>query len=258
MFRLSKWYMDLVTDDGTALIAYSLSIEWATIRVRAASVLVAEPNAKPRESTSWSRVAPPTLRDGVLRFAHDGLGVEGEWHRTSPPFESTLIEDETGRVAWECHVPRARAAVSLRGRTFVGSGYAECLTMTRLPWTLPLRHLRWGRFTGQGHSAVWIAWRGGSQHDWVWLDGAPQLAATADDFGVTVLDARRELRLSPVRDICDRRALRALFAHAPLLADAVAGPLRNLRDTKRLARGALLCDGATQDEGWTIHEVVAW
>jgi hypothetical protein len=258
MLNLSKWYLDVVTDDGTVLVAYALSIQWAALRVDAASVLLADPGSELRERRAWSNVRAPRQVGDSLRFCHEDLRIDGDWRRLAPPIEASLLDDESGRVSWACAAPCANVSVRLDGRTFTGKGYAECLTMTRLPWTLPLRHLRWGRFTGESHSVVWIAWRGGPPRQWVWLDGMLEPAAESDDGGVTGLGDGRALCLAPVRDICDRRSLRALLSHAPALESGFAGPLRDLRDAKRLARGRLVRDGAVVDEGWTIHEVVTW
>ena len=258
MLNLSKWYLDVVTDEGTVLVAYALSIKWAALRVEGASFLLADPGSEPRERRVWSHVRAPSQNGDSLRFCHEDLRIDGEWRRSASAIDASLLDDESGRLSWACAAPCADATVRLDGRTLVGKGYAECLTMTQMPWTLPLRHLRWGRFTGESHSAVWIAWRGGPPRQWVWLDGVPQPTAEADDSGVAGLSGGQDLRLAPIRDICDRRSLRALFSHAPALESGLAGPLRNLRDAKRLARGTLVRDGATVDQGWTIHEVVTW
>jgi len=258
MLNFSKWYLDLVTEDGTALVVYALSIEWSALRVEGASFLLAEPSAALLERRAWSNVRAPAWSGDSLRFCHEDLRIEGEWRRTAMPIEATLLDDDAGRLSWACVSPAADATVSLNGRTLAGRGYAECLTMTRMPWTLPLRHLRWGRFTGASHCAAWIQWRGGPPREWIWLDGRPQPAAEVGDSGVAGLADEQALRLAPVRDICDRRALRALFSRAPVIERGLAGPLRNLRDNKRLARGTLVRDGVPLDEGWTVHEVVTW
>jgi hypothetical protein len=258
MFRLTKWYLDLVTDEGIALIAYAASLEWAGLSVQFASTLLARPGALPEEQSAWSHVRLPDAEGEALRFHHDGLHFAGEWRCEAAPFEATLLDDSAGRLHWACLASNATATVALGGETLVGRGYAECLTMTRLPWTLPLSCLKWGRCLSASHSLVWIGWSGGPPRQWVWLDGVAEPDAVLDDRGVSHLNGGRELRLAPARELCDRRALQVISRHLPALDALLTGPVRDLRETKRLDRGTLYQNGAPIDEGWTIHEVVSW
>lgn len=258
MFRLTKWYLDLVTDQGTALIVYAASIEATALRVRFAATLLAPVDTAPVERTAWSGVDLPELTSEVLRFEHRGLALAGQWHRAAAPIEETLLDDDRGQLHWACLLPNATATVALGGERFTGAGYAECLTMTRPPWALPFRELRWGRWTSPAHNAVWIQWSDGPSRQWVWLDGAAEPGAALSDLSVRNLSQSSELRITPMRELCDRRALRVVTGQLPALEPLLAGPLANLREVKRLDRGILVRDGAPDEEGWVIHEVVRW
>lgn len=259
MFRLTKWYLDLVTDRGTVLIAYVASLEWAGPSVEFASTFLARPGSAPEEHRIWSAVRPPDLDQTALRFRHDGLGFAGEWRRQAPAVEATLLDDAMGRLHWACHFPSAIATVELRGERLNGRGYAECLTLTRPPWTLPLNQLRWGRWTAAAGSLVWIGWSGrGPPRQWVWLDGIPEPEAILGEDVIAGLSGGRELGLTPMWELCDRRALEVLSRKLPALETLIPGPVGNLRETKRLDRGALRGSGGPGDEGWVIREVVSW
>jgi hypothetical protein len=258
LLRLTKWYLDLVTDQGTALIAYAASLEWTALRIQFASTLLARPDQPPVERTAWSQAALPELEGDRLSFKHQDLQLVGEWRRRAAPIEATLLEDEAGRVHWACHLPAASATVTLAGEVLTGEGYAECLTFTRPPWTLPLRTLRWGRTVTPSHSAVWIDWRDGPPRRWVFLDGQAEPDAIVSDTAVTGLSGSRALQFTPGRELCDRRALQVLSRHLPALDTLPLGPLRELREVKRLDRGTLSRDGVPIETGWTIHEVVRW
>jgi hypothetical protein len=258
MFRLTKWYLDLVTDDGTALIAYAASLEWAGVSVHFASTLLARPNASPVDATAWSRVVLPDAGDETISFRHDALRFEGEWRRASAPIEATLLDDDSGRLHWSCLMPSAEATASFAGETLTGRGYAERLTMTRLPWTLPFNRLRWGRFGTPAHALVWIGWSGATSRQWVWLDGVPEPGAALSDDGVRGLSEGRELQFRPGRVLCDRRALQVISRQLTAVDTLLAGPIRDLRETKRLDRGVLSCRDEPTEEGWAIHEVVSW
>ncbi len=258
MFRLTKWYLDLVTEEGAALIVYAASLEWAGLSVQFASTLLARPGAVPVEATVWSHVILPETTGDTLRFRHEGLRVAGEWRCASIPIEATLLDDDAGRLQWSCLMPGAIGSVVLAGEALAGRGYAERLTMTRLPWTLPFRELRWGRSLMGEHGLVWIGWDCGLSRQWVWLDGAPEPGARIDDDGIHGLSDGRELHFQPERELCDRRALQVISRRLPALDTLLAGPIRDLRERKRLDRGLLVQRNGPIETGWTIHEVVAW
>ena len=258
MPSLTKWYLDVVTDDGAALIVYAASLGWGALHVEFASTLLARPGAPPIEETAWSGVELPEHSSVGVRFRHDGLGVAGHWRGLAAPIEATLLDDEMGLLSWECILPVAAVDVRFPGGALTGRGYVERLTMTRVPWSLPLRTLRWGRFISPTHGVVWIDWQGGPPRRWLWLDGVLQPSAGVRDTGLTGLDGDRELRLVGGRELCDRRSLQVLSKHLPALDTLPLGPLRDLRETKRLSRGSLRRAGAVEDDGWAIHEIVSW
>lgn len=258
MLSLTKWYLDVVADDGAAAIVYAGSLGWGALHVDFASTLVARPGERPVEQTAWFGVDLPERSDDGVRFRHDGLGVAGHWRGVAEPIETTLLDDSEGCLQWDCFVPVATADVQLPGGALVGGGYVERLTMTRAPWSLPLRKLRWGRFGTASHALVWIDWQGGPPRTWVWLDGVRQPGASVGRTRVTGLEGDRELRLERGRALCRRRSLEVLSRHLPALDTVPLGPLRDLHETKRLSRGVLRRGGVVEDQGWAIHELVRW
>lgn len=258
MFLLTKWYLDLVTDQGTALIVYAASLEWASLRAAFASTLCAEPAGEPVERRAWSRVRMPMIDGTTVRFAHAGLHLSGEWRRGAASLAATMVDGPRGRLDWRCFTPNGQATVSIDERTITGRGYVECLSMSCPPWSLPLRSLRWGRYTSDSHSAVWIDWDGGALRRWVWFDGIEQEHAAVGADGISALGNGVAMRIAPVRTLGDRRALRVLSAELPALDRVPIGSFKNLRETKRLARGELWHDGVQVERGWVIDEVVRW
>lgn len=256
--RLTKWYLDVVGDDGSAAIVYAASLRWGALGVRMASVLMSREGAEPVERSVWSQVRLPVLDGESLHFEDRNLHVDGEWRGGASPLSATMLDDEDGQLRWRCVRPNAAATVRIGSESLTGRGYGECLTMTRLPWRLPLRALRWGRYTSPAHSVVWIAWSGGPPRQWIWLDGAPQPNAVLRGGGVTGLDDGVAVRPRHGRTLTDRRALQTLAARLPSLEGLLRGPVRDLRDTKWLERAALCRGDSTFDDGWMIREVVAW
>lgn len=261
MFRLAKWYLDLVAEDGTALITYAASLRWGAIRLQYASTFLSRPGTAPIERSQYTRVQLPDDTGDVVHLSLPGLGLTGEWHRTAAPIRATLLAEASGAVQWDCLLPGAQASVELNGEALTGAGYAERLTLTCPPWSLPFRRLRWGRFAGATHALVWIDWDHDPARRWVWLDGQPQAEAVPTVEGVTRLhDAGGEasIRLTPERVLCERRALQVIAHRWPALGALPLGPLRDLHETKRLARGSLHGGDGLLETGWVIHEEVAW
>ena len=258
MLELSKWYLDVVTTEGTALIAYAASLRWGALHVEFASVLLSAAGEPVREAHAWSGVRLPEFSGTDVELRHPGLGLEGHWTPTSPPVRATLLEDESGALRWDCYMPSAAASVTVPGRSLEGVGYVERLTVTRPPWAFPLRALRWGRYASKSHAMVWIDWRGGPPRSWIWLDGERQDGARVTDQGIQGLAGAGELTLGPGRVLCDRKALKVLSRAFPTLGLLPLGPLGELRELKRLDRGTLSRAGSADDEGWAVHEVVEW
>ena len=259
MFLLRKWYLDLITSDGTVLILYAARLRWRTLRLGYASVLHAAP-AEPRwEEATIRRVEEPRLQGNVLRWQSDMLQVRGLWRRDTPPIRRTLARGRDGVIQWTCHMPRARASVTCRDAALDGVGYVESLRLTILPWKLPFRTLRWGRHASDRHSLVWIDWGGaGRDHRrWVWFDGHEEYDTALTESGLSGLAGGGELHLEGSRDVRDRRVLATLTDVVPALARLV-GPLAGMHEHKQVDRSSIVRAGQPLDHGWTLHEVVTW
>jgi hypothetical protein len=160
-FSMTKWYLDVVTNEGGVAIAYWAEVRWQHLRQPLCGLLLrpAGGTAKPWRF-SGRRVAPPVLEDGRLRWSAPPLGLSVELERLEPGFPHRLLHSPAGVVDWSCELPRA--AVRLRARDIVleGIGYAERLELSLLPWRIPAEEIRWGRFLAEGTSVTWIEWRG--------------------------------------------------------------------------------------------------
>ena len=258
MFQLSKWYLDLVTPDGVAVICYSARLRWGALHLRLASILVDAPGAAAEEATTIRAVERPTIGGEELRWRSGPLDVEGTWHRRHPGFRVTLYRDRAHAFRWACRMPLAAAEVRWGTRRYAGPGYVETLTMTGSPTHLPFRRLRWGRHLSAEHAVVWIEWAEGVAERWVWRDGVRQPGAGSTDGRTIRLAEGSELRLGPSRDIRDQLVLPGLGAILPDLLTRVTGSLRSLREHRVVSRSTLSQDGRPPDEGWAVHEEVTW
>jgi hypothetical protein len=258
VFELTKWYLDIVTDEGDALIAYAARLNIEGLRVSYASTLFSRPAERDIEKATIRGVTCPVLNSGECAWQSRPLDVEGTWHRESPAIERTLIETPDGSIRWTCHMPRARATFRHRQRALHGRGYVECLTMTVAPWKLPFRTLRWGRHTSDQHSLVWIDWDRGDAGRWIWLDGVEQPGARLADTGVTGLSGGGELHLRDSRDVRDRRVLAGISGVIRALRPHATSPLAGMHEHKQLSSSAITGTGHAMDRGEALHEVVTW
>jgi hypothetical protein len=254
MFRLSKWYMDCVTEGGDAAVLYWASLGLGPVRVRYGATLLRFADGTSAESVTLRPGRAPRAHDDDLRWACERLRVTGEWHRRTPAIERTLFEDRAGTVQWHCVMPRAVASVRVGAHTVEGLGYAEHLTMTLPPARVPCDVLHWGRYIAADDDVVWIEWRGTAPHTWAFRRGTDQASATVQDESVEFADVRlqisgrRELRSGRLRHTA-LRPLRVLVALLPRWSRAI--------ETKWISSGALTAPESSST-GWIIHEVVQW
>ena len=265
MFRLTKWYLDLVTDDGAAFIGYALRLRWNRLAVSYASTLLSLPDAPTRERFTLRRTPRPVLgEDGSVAWTCGPLGVDGRWAPRLPPVRRRLYSgpgsgEGSGTLDWECVAPAADARLRLGPRELAGTGYAERLRLTLPPWRLPLDELLWGRFLGARSSVVWIEWRGEAPRRVVLVDGRDASdGAVIDPAGVALPGTRLDLQRDGSRSLRDG-PLADVFAAVPALARLVPGRLGRARESKWLSRARLSrSDTTPADTGWAIHEVVTW
>lgn len=258
LFTLDKWYLDLVTDDGTAVIGYAARIRSGPLSAAYASCLVSPPDRAPTDAAAIRGVQLPALDGHTLRWDCPGLALAGEWSGESPPIVRTLLDTGAGSLTWECLLPRARARLSLASRELAGHGYAERLRLTMSPGELPFDTLRWGRHVSDRHSVVWIEWEGATGFRGIWLDGEEQPEARLTPTGVTGLEHGRSLRFEGSRTLRDRPVLGAVGAALPEFARRLAGPLGAMRERKLLDRSSVMAGQEPLDRGWSIHEEVRW
>src|SRR5205085_214579 len=140
---MSKWYLDCVTDEGSAFIAYAASLRWRSLSIKYSSVLLHRPGEVLKTETTLQEFSTPEVAGPSLRWSSARLGVSGTWESAAPPFKRTLLESDDGAIEWSCLRPRARSEISFGARSGIsfggrleGLGYAERLTMTIPPWRL--------------------------------------------------------------------------------------------------------------------------
>ncbi|MBI5495341.1 MAG: hypothetical protein HY904_09985 [Deltaproteobacteria bacterium] len=256
-FFLRKWYLDIVTDGGDAAIIYAAQLTIGAVRVGYQSLLRHSPGLPTTTRTRFRAPTEPHQHDDTLHWHSRALDTRGTWAATAPPVERTVLDDAHGCIRWNCLAPGARATLVDGATTLTGHGYAEVLTLTAPPWSLPIRELWWGRFVSADACLTWIDWRGPHTFRTVLLDGVEVADATVNEGGIasptvnlrfdlTELLRQGQLGFSAL-SLLPRRVLQILPGRT-LLID----------ETKWLSRSRLQRAGKAESHGWTIHEVVRW
>ena len=255
-FALTKWYFDVVTDDGDYAIAYSGEVRWGRLRPHFSAVQVGSHALGPTPwRTSAHDVGPPCCDASGIRWNAAPLDVLIEGQRATPPITHELLATSQGRVTWSAALPRAAMRVHVGDRVLQGLGYVERLDLTLLPWRILADTIRWGRFVAADASLVWIEWQGDVPVNVVFQGGVPIDGATIADDAVTCPDGTT-LSMTDSRLITDDRVSGLL---APLaMLQAIMSPIGKLHQTRWLSRGTLQRPGMPPSVGWVIHEVVEW
>jgi len=252
-FSLTKWYLDVVTEDGRVAIAYWAEARWARLRQPLCGLLLDSGTAKAPWRLSGRAVPAPVLDEGALRWNAEPLALRVDFACREPSFRHRLLETKAGVLDWSCEVPRAEARMHAGDTALEGLGYAERLDLSSLPWRIPTDEIRWGRFLSPRTSVVWIDWRGEVSQRLVFQDGRPMapgpITGTQISFG-----SESQLALHDCRVVTDE-CLGDLLAPLESLGRLVA-PIAQVRQTRWLSRGVLGDARSAADRGWALHELV--
>jgi hypothetical protein len=251
-FSLTKWYFDIVSERGDAAIAYWADVRYGRLRHAFSGLLLHRDGEDTGRWTFSARAAPaPEMAEDGLRWSSAALDVSVRYGLGAPGFSRTLLDGADGSIGWHCEVPASECRFHVGSECLLGSGYAERLEMTVLPWKLPADEIRWGRFVATDASVVWIEWRGALSQRHVFLNGAPASDGEIRDDRVPLRDGGG-LALRPVRTLHDQ-SLGAFLAPLRPLRRLVE-PVTRTRQVRWLSRGELFVQQGPPRRGWAIHE----
>ena len=256
MFKLDKWYLDVVNDTGDVAILYWAHLEWGPFRLNYSASLHSSQSKAFVHRHTFRPGAMPIVNNGVIGYSCQALDVSGSWTNRLDGIETILTDQPQGLIRWNCVSPSASAEVCIGGDTIVGLGYVEHLTMTLKPWQLPFRELRWGRFISPSDSLVWVQWRGLKPRTWIWLDGVKQESADITEDRVEISDTGIVLDLQENKVIRSGYLNTTNFRLFRIFSSLIPG-WRSAHETKWLAWAALRRP-TRSTSGWTVHEVIRW
>jgi hypothetical protein len=251
-FKLSKWYLDCLTDAGDACIAYTGTVQRGMVRIHYSSLLEST-GSRVTVKHSLRNHNPPSVQGASLCWSSDSLGVGGEWQSNALPLRETVFSSPEGSIDWHCLMPQALA----RFRDRRGLGYVEHLTMTIAPWKLPIDTLLWGRFTSASDSVVWIDWQSESPRRLVFVNGK---AASALKLGDDCIELADGSLLTMDRSLVLREGPLGTTALSgiPGIRKTFPARLLEVNECKWRSRACWQAPGKPPVEGWAIHERVSW
>jgi hypothetical protein len=245
-FSLTKWYMDVVSEDGEAVAVYAAAVDFAALHLHYASVV--HSRGLKVHATASLRKATPVLDGETLTWSSRALETKGAWRAEGPGTKETILVEEGGSVEWNCVMPLARAEVTLEGgRVVRGLGYVEELRLDLAPWSLPIEELRWGRFTGEGASVVWLDWRG-PHKKCVILKNGIRVSGLVEDASIDIGEDEAHVQME------EGRVLR----EGTLGSGALAAKILGVTERRIVAPAVLEQPFMTPVKGWVVSEVVKW
>ena len=257
-FKLSKWYLDCVAPDGRAVICYWASLEWGALSVNWQNASIYEPG-QPAVSRSSLRQAPPPVVGGkgiTWRVPELELHYQADAEREG--FGARLHDAESGIIDWRVESPASCVTVTLgANQSITGSGYAERMSMTVLPWRVPIDELRWGRWVSDDgrDSIVWINWRGSLPKTWMFVNGVPQEGALVEDDRISAGDA--EVRLARGRTLSST-SLMDILSGIPILSRATPRSFAAMQQTRWCDEVTATTTRGVHAPGHAVHELVVF
>lgn len=256
LFRLCKWYIDTLLDDGTVLLVYLGKITLAGVPLVRVTADLFSPLGRVSSSAAGGLLleqGPCAVRCGSAEIQGDELrwetpAISGRLRFAARHAPVTLRQpflSQAGRsLEWCVEVPDADVIGELKveGRVqhIQGRGYRDRVSFDIAPWNLPLRRLHWGRVAAGPHAATWVqADTADGRIEAGWHDGAlipsrpPQLE----------LRGERELLAGPVVDLEGLH----LGPLRPLLRAITRNPFQRKWTALAVLQGAV---------GHAVHETV--
>jgi hypothetical protein len=254
-FRLTKWYLDCVSQSGDAAILYVSELQWRRLRLHYTALLELHGGLL-ETRTSMRRCIVRTDGYACLYLDAPAIAARGTWSAEQAALEEGLFRSDEGEVRWDCVQPKASVTIELGGHSLAGLGYAERLTLTIPPWRLPLRRLQWGRFLSEDASIVWIDWAGDFSGRWIWRNGERLQASIVDESRIGF--ARDEtLSLDRKTTLREGQLGTTILPAAPALRRFFPRAIFGVKEHKWLSTGEYE-RGSRRSKGWAIHEVVDW
>lgn len=255
--KLTKWYLDFVSDDGVAALCYSAKLSYHDLSLGYSALVTGQYNGEFKAQYSLQNPMPEITAD-VLHWQAAKSATAFSWQTTGMSASQPLAlwQTEEGGVVWHNLIPGAQAQMHHDHQLTFGRGYVEQLSLDIPPWKLPIKRLRWGRFVGSQLTLVWIQWhlRDGSTKQWLTLNQQAVEHFSLSDQRVSCAAGR--LQIGPGSPIRQGFLRDTAFSGTAFLQRFLPKAVLDIHEHKQLAPAAFYSDGQATLDGWVIDEVV--
>lgn len=257
---LDKWFLDFIGDKGEAMIFYAAKLHWGLFSVPYTSWMQYIPGAGVSIRSRFRQVSIPERTEDQIQWADPLFQVQGLWKARTEPVRARLFESEEGYLDWNCFQPVSHVQLKINDRVMTGTGYAEQLILTALPWKIPMDQLRWGRWSSEADNLVWIELRKGKKQQWIWLNGIQWKEGLIEDdriildSGKISLTLDRSVVLESEKKISS--VMENLLKYLPGFKKLMPLQFLMADECKWLSNGQLTRNKVPGGRGMAIHELV--
>jgi len=259
-FRLDKWFLDFVGENGEAMIFYAAKLTWFGWSTTYTSWLSFDTKSGVRLKSRFRNIQFPQVNDNLIIWNEAKFEVSGTWESMGKMIQARLFDSEEGYLDWICYQPASKVQLKISDRLLEGRGYAELLILTVPPWKIPMHELRWGRFGSDETNMVWIELIEKERRQWLWLNSARiENCIIADDHislpdKELVLNLDRGVVLESEKKVMS--VVEKLIRYIPGINKVIPLSFLMADETKWLSNSELQTKGETIASGKSIHELV--
>lgn len=260
-FHLEKWYLDIVTENGSAMIFYAAKLKWKKWEVPYTSWLSYNKETGVTCKSKFHKVKLPKVINDNISWNDDKFNISGTWKPLSSPIKSQLFKSKEGELNWNCFQPRAKVAVKINDNEINGFGYIEQLTLNLIPWKLLMNELRWGRYISKGNYIVWIELiKESVKQQWLWFNGVKYENSIISDNLISIpkenisLILDKKVILEEEKKIL--KTVKLLLSYLPSFNNPISNSFLNADEIKWLSKATLSKNGNFVEHGWAIQEYV--
>ena len=260
-FHLEKWYLDFVTKNGNAMIFYAAKLKWKKWEVPYTSWLSYNKETGAISKSRFLNVKLPEEKNDIISWNDDKFNISGTWKALSSPIKAQLFQSNEGELIWNCFQPRAKVSVKINGKEINGFGYSEQLTLNLFPWKLPMKELRWGRYTSKENYIVWIELiKGTEKQQWLWFNGRKYENSTINNNLIYIPKEDLSLILDKNVILVEEKKIlkivKVILSYLPGFNNPISNNFLNADESKWLSHATLLKNGKFVEKGWSIYEFV--
>ncbi|MBX7172712.1 MAG: hypothetical protein K1X72_17210 [Pyrinomonadaceae bacterium] len=253
--------MDCIDENGNIFIGYIGIVKWRKFSFNYSNFLFYDALKDEFKADYSIKKSPfPEWTYPQLKWTHQSLKIDGEWNSLQSSVEEKLLQEDERFINWSCFQPLTKTKVQLGERLIEGLGYAEKLDLEIDPQNLPFETLRWGRFTADETSIVWIEWQGEIPLKVVYLNGVKYENVDISEESIQIYDANLELKLTESLELRKGSLLDTVFKNLHWLIKRFPLKMLSTFECKWRSKGVLVDKNAENSikSGWAMHEIVIW